>query len=269
MDKQTLELVREAADRINQFLAEQRKICGANHSTVRAIHISDADHKAELLLSDLEIVVSALASAKPVEVSDGPIDANDLEQIAKARPDECFLKGSGVLKLIGAIRQLERENRALLSAQQTADTQPTSSEQQQWFDRGIEYARTREAEAIRNAALIAAINELGSFLQCATPSIDEIHEFGPQDAAEQAWQIMHDEILPLIQSSSSPAPAEATEQDRRDAERYRKFRLWHPRLQTSYWTGKWWEPIYGEKMDACVDNLTEHPQPTPHLGEKK
>lgn len=39
------------------------------------------------------------------------IDANDLERMAKERPDECFLKGSGVLKLIGAIRQLEQEAR--------------------------------------------------------------------------------------------------------------------------------------------------------------
>lgn len=41
------------------------------------------------------------------------LDANELERMAKARPDECFLKGSGVLKLIGAIRQLEAELRAL------------------------------------------------------------------------------------------------------------------------------------------------------------
>lgn len=39
------------------------------------------------------------------------IDANDLERMAKARPDECFLKGSGVLKLIDAVRQLERQQR--------------------------------------------------------------------------------------------------------------------------------------------------------------
>lgn len=49
-----------------------------------------------------------------------------------------------------------------------------------------------------------------------------------------------------------------------DAGRYRRFKRWHPRLQTSYWTGQWWEPIYGEKMDACVDSLDEVPQPTPH-----
>lgn len=44
------------------------------------------------------------------------IDANDLEKMAKERPDECFLKGSGVLKLIGAIRQLEREARQAAQA---------------------------------------------------------------------------------------------------------------------------------------------------------
>jgi hypothetical protein len=37
------------------------------------------------------------------------LDANELERMAKERPDECFLKGSGVLKLTGGIRQLERE----------------------------------------------------------------------------------------------------------------------------------------------------------------
>lgn len=44
------------------------------------------------------------------------IDANDLERMAKERPDECFLKGSGVLKLIGGIRQLEAEIRGLRAA---------------------------------------------------------------------------------------------------------------------------------------------------------
>jgi hypothetical protein len=38
----------------------------------------------------------------------GSIDANKLEAMAKEMPDECFLRGSGVLKLIGAIRQLEQ-----------------------------------------------------------------------------------------------------------------------------------------------------------------
>ena len=35
------------------------------------------------------------------------IDANDLERMAKDHPNERFLKGSGVLKLIGGIRMLE------------------------------------------------------------------------------------------------------------------------------------------------------------------
>lgn len=51
----------------------------------------------------------------------GPIDANRLEQMAKERPNDYFLKGSGVLKLTGAIRQLERQLRD--SAQQVAPTQ--------------------------------------------------------------------------------------------------------------------------------------------------
>lgn len=44
------------------------------------------------------------------------IDANDLEQMAKERPEECFLKGSGVLKLTDAIRKLERQNTELVAA---------------------------------------------------------------------------------------------------------------------------------------------------------
>ena len=40
-------------------------------------------------------------------------DANDLERMAKESPDECFLKGSGILKLTCAIRHLESENKRL------------------------------------------------------------------------------------------------------------------------------------------------------------
>lgn len=45
-----------------------------------------------------------------------PIDANDLEAMAKERPDEMFLKGSGVLKLLSGIRQLESELRSFRAA---------------------------------------------------------------------------------------------------------------------------------------------------------
>lgn len=51
---------------------------------------------------------------------------------------------------------------------------------------------------------------------------------------------------------------------RADAERYRRARRWHPRLQASYWTGQWWEPLYGDALDARIDSLDEVPQPTPH-----
>lgn len=44
------------------------------------------------------------------------IDANALEAMARKRPGELFLKGSGVLKLVQAIRQLEREVRDLRMA---------------------------------------------------------------------------------------------------------------------------------------------------------
>lgn len=47
------------------------------------------------------------------------IDANELERMAKERPDECFLKGSGVLKLTAAIRQLEGEVARLTRARKT------------------------------------------------------------------------------------------------------------------------------------------------------
>lgn len=45
-----------------------------------------------------------------------PIDANALERMAKERPNDCFLKGSGVLKLTGAIRSLEQQLRAAPSS---------------------------------------------------------------------------------------------------------------------------------------------------------
>ncbi len=35
------------------------------------------------------------------------LDANELERMARERPDRCLLKGTGVLKLTGAVRLLE------------------------------------------------------------------------------------------------------------------------------------------------------------------
>ena len=55
----------------------------------------------------------SLALAAPDIYQPAAIDANALEAMAKANPDEMFLKSAGVIKLTGAIRQLERERDTL------------------------------------------------------------------------------------------------------------------------------------------------------------
>ena len=64
---------------------------------------------ANFLRSNIALPVEPVSIALPG--GERPIDVNELERIAKERPKEYFLKGSGVLKLTGAIRQLERELR--------------------------------------------------------------------------------------------------------------------------------------------------------------
>lgn len=44
------------------------------------------------------------------------IDVNALEIMSKERPNEVFLKGSGVLKLIAEIKRLESELRSMREA---------------------------------------------------------------------------------------------------------------------------------------------------------
>lgn len=88
-----------------------------------------SDEKEELIAK----VSAALSASQPVVDERGteyftpselgPIDANKLEQIAKERPNERFLKGSGVLKLLRGIRQLEGELRAALSSQPVINQQ--------------------------------------------------------------------------------------------------------------------------------------------------
>ena len=48
------------------------------------------------------------------------------------------------------------------------------------------------------------------------------------------------------------------------AERYQKLRCWHQRLEVRYWTGQWWEPLTGEKLDAAIDGLEQ----APNVGAK-
>jgi hypothetical protein len=74
---------------------------------------------------------TASASGDLLSMTTGGIDANKLEALAKEMPDECFLKGSGILKLIAAIRHLER-------AQQVAPSQSvtTASASVEWLPLG-------------------------------------------------------------------------------------------------------------------------------------
>lgn len=71
---------------------------------------------AEELIQAFSNLAAQSKGAEPRE----PIDANKLEQMAKERPNECFLKGSGVLKLTDAIRQLEAELRTVRAAKPEA-----------------------------------------------------------------------------------------------------------------------------------------------------
>lgn len=62
------------------------------------------------------------------------------------------------------------------------------------------------------------------------------------------------------QSRAGEAGANLT--DVLGAERYQKIRRWHPRLEVRYWTGQWWEPLTGEKLDAALDGLEQAPNAT-------
>ena len=83
---------------------------------------------------------------------DGQINANDLERMAKERPGECFLKGSGILKLTGAIRTLEAEV-AVLKAQ-PASTEEHGNKLMELFKHTLgSLAHHDRAEAERIAKL--------------------------------------------------------------------------------------------------------------------
>ncbi len=92
-----------------------------------------------------------------IPVAYGQIDANTLEQVAKEYPNEYFLKGSGVLKLITSIRQLEQKTK-LLQAQGEA-APPCWYIQYQGYGqvtlRGDEAASALDNGAIRVTAYIA------------------------------------------------------------------------------------------------------------------
>lgn len=70
---------------------------------------SPADAPLETSEDEARPYVAPTFQWEPGVASGQPLDANALERIARQLPDECFLKGSGVLKLTGGIRQLEAQ----------------------------------------------------------------------------------------------------------------------------------------------------------------
>lgn len=55
--------------------------------------------------------------------------------------------------------------------------------------------------------LRSLLDRLRLILQANTATIDDIHERGPDDAMEQAWQLFYDEIMPALAAAPSPNPA--------------------------------------------------------------
>lgn len=138
------------------------------------------------------------------------------------------------------------------------------------------FARQARAAATQSTATLPPMPDPTELLDIArvTGLRSYLHGVNAPNAREilEAYQLAVDERRTTL-PAGTPEQSTTTQQaqpDRAltDSVRYQRFRRWHPRLQTSYWTGQWWEPIYGEKMDACVDSLDEVPQPTSHADQK-
>lgn len=105
------------------------------------------------------------------------IDANALEAMAKERPNDKFLKGSGVLKLIQAIRNLERANRQLRAQQHTPSTAPTFQQRvQPWLLEcfGAEIAADRVE---RNHRFLEESLELVQALGCTASEAHQLVDY--------------------------------------------------------------------------------------------
>lgn len=105
------------------------------------------------------------------------IDANALEAMAKERPNEKFLKGSGVLKLIQAIRDLERANRQLRIQQPTPSTAPAFQQRvQPWLLEcfGAEIAADRVE---RNHRFLEESLELVQALGCTASEAHQLVDY--------------------------------------------------------------------------------------------
>ncbi len=86
---------------------------------LRRLHAENVGLRAVLAAAATQLPVPPAEPAVANQPERLPIDANALEAMARERPNDMFLKGSGVLKLTGAIRQLEAKVRALHAAPPT------------------------------------------------------------------------------------------------------------------------------------------------------
>lgn len=137
----------------------------------------------------------------------------------------------------------------------------------------LDVARTRIADLERERDALTDTLRRKGFVPCDIAACNcgsWHHRYGLPQRMEEIREALTEAGHPLCNENGHLAlkalVALVVECDalRADAERYRRARRWHPRLQASYWTGQWWEPLYGDALDARIDSLDEVPQPTPH-----
>jgi hypothetical protein len=152
------------------------------------------------------------------------IDANDIERMAKERPDECFLKGSGILKLTGAIHELERQNAELerqiaASADKTAATvQPVAPSEDSYIICGVNPTPI-DADLIGCGKPIIRPEDVYRCTDCEIPFHRECaKQHFATDTPEHATKVFEEQLRRL---DSSAAPQAAQTDDSRDAARWR------------------------------------------------
>jgi hypothetical protein len=126
------------------------------------------------------------------------IDANDIERMAKERPDECFLKGSGILKLTGAIRELERQNAELerqlaASADKTAAiVQPVAQDAERIAHRIAELVVKHEVRT-HSAIYTLALSVLKN---CSRGSVAPQPQAAQSEEAQKVWLVLDEQGYP-------------------------------------------------------------------------
>lgn len=132
------------------------------------------------------------------DLATGTIDANVLEILAKERPDECFLRGTGILKLTGAIRTLERENRELKA--KLASAQPINNDVRMPIEPDTKMLMIMHCMYWRDHVRIEEIT-------------DHWHE-----SSESLWRKTYKAMVDYIKSINASQSAQPTNSDVWDAE---------------------------------------------------